>query len=107
VPVGTNHRVRSRPIVKAIWNGAVIAESDVTEVVEGNHYFPAQAIKTEYFTASPTHSTCPWKGVASYYSVEVDGKSNPDAAWYYPTPKDAAKNITGHVAFWKGVEVKP
>jgi uncharacterized protein (DUF427 family) len=93
--------------VKAIWNDTVIAESDVTEVVEGNHYFPLSAIKREYFLDSPTHSTCPWKGVASYYSVEVDGKTNPDAAWYYPAPKDAAKNISGHVAFWKGIEVTP
>ncbi len=91
--------------MKAIWNGTVIAESDATEVVEGNHYFPRAAIKREYFSDSATHSTCPWKGVASYYNVEVGGKRNPDAAWYYPTPKDAARNITDHVAFWKGVEV--
>ncbi len=93
--------------MKAIWNGTVIAESSATEVVEGNHYFPSSAIKTQYFRDSPTHTICPWKGEASYYTVEVDGKANPDAAWYYPTPKDAAKNITGHVAFWKGVEVTP
>jgi len=93
--------------VKAIWNGAVVAESDATEVVEGNHYFPIETIKREYFRESATHSTCPWKGVASYYSLEVDGKPNRDAAWYYPTPKSAAKNIAGHVAFWKGVEVEP
>jgi uncharacterized protein (DUF427 family) len=91
--------------VKAIWKKTVIAESDATEVVEGNHYFPAAAIKTEFFRDSPTHSTCAWKGEASYYSLEVNGETNPDAAWYYPTPKDAAKNITGYVAFWKGVEV--
>jgi uncharacterized protein (DUF427 family) len=93
--------------VKAIWNGAVLAESNSTEVVEGNHYFPADSIKSEYFEASPTTSVCPWKGTASYYTVAVDGKQNKDAAWYYPTPKDAAKNITGYVAFWKGVEVRP
>jgi uncharacterized protein (DUF427 family) len=93
--------------VKAIWNGTVIAESDATEVVEGNHYFPAGAIKREFFRDSATHTTCPWKGVASYYTLEVGGKANPDAAWFYPTPKNAAKQITGHVAFWKGVEVKP
>jgi len=93
--------------VKAIWNGTVIAESDATEVVEGNHYFPASSIKSEFFRPSPTHSTCPWKGRASYYTLEVDGKTNTDSAWYYPTPKDAAKNITDHVAFWKGVEVTP
>ncbi len=93
--------------MKAIWNGAVLAESNSTEVVEGNHYFPADSIKSEYFEASPTTSVCPWKGTASYYTVAVDGKQNKDAAWYYPTPKDAAKNITGYVAFWKGVEVRP
>jgi uncharacterized protein (DUF427 family) len=93
--------------VKAIWNGTVIAESNATEVVEGNHYFPADAIKREYFHESTTHSVCPWKGTASYFSLHVDGKQNPDAAWYYPTPKDAAKNIAGYVAFWKGVEVQP
>jgi uncharacterized protein (DUF427 family) len=91
--------------VKAIWNGTVIAESPTTEVVEGNHYFPASTIKREFFTDSSTHTTCPWKGVASYYTLEVAGKRNPDAAWYYPSPKDAAKQIADHVAFWKGVEV--
>jgi uncharacterized protein (DUF427 family) len=93
--------------MQAIWNGRVIAQSDATEVVEGNHYFPVGAIKGEFFRHSPTHSNCPWKGVASYYTLEVDGKANPDAAWYYPDPKPAAKNIAGHIAFWKGVEVKP
>jgi uncharacterized protein (DUF427 family) len=93
--------------VKAVWNGAVLAESDSTEVVEGNHYFPADAIDNKYFKPSETHSVCPWKGTASYYTVEVDGKRNADAAWYYPTTKDEAKNIEGYVAFWKGVEVKP
>ena len=93
--------------MKAIWNETVIAESDATEVVEGNHYFPADSIKREYFLASSTHSTCPWKGVASYYTVAVGGKKNPDAAWFYPAPKDAARSITGRVAFWKGVEVRP
>lgn len=91
---------------KAIWNGTVLAESDHTEIVEGNHYFPADTIKSEYFQESSTHTTCPWKGVASYYSIVVDGQTNKDAAWYYPTPKDAAKNITDHVAFWKGVKVE-
>ncbi|MGV0025782.1 DUF427 domain-containing protein [Phormidesmis priestleyi] len=91
---------------KAIWNGAVVAESDRCEVVEGNQYFPPDSIKREYFKESSTHTTCPWKGVASYYSVEVDGQENKDAAWYYPTPKDAAKNITGYIAFWKGVKVE-
>ena len=85
----------------------MLAESNNTEVVEGNQYFPADSIKREYFAESPTTSVCSWKGTASYYTVTVDGKSNADAAWYYPTPKDAAKNIAGYIAFWKGVEVAP
>ena len=93
--------------MKAIWNGAVIAESNNTEVVEGNQYFPADSIKREYFKDSATTSVCPWKGTASYYTVEVDGKKNADAAWYYPKPKAEAKNIENYVAFWKGVEVSP
>jgi uncharacterized protein (DUF427 family) len=93
--------------VKAVWNGAVLAESDRTEVVEGNQYFPADAIDKQYFKPSDTHSVCPWKGTASYYTVEVNGKQNRDAAWYYPQAKDEAKNIEGYVAFWKGVEVTP
>lgn len=91
---------------KAIWNGTVIAESDRTEVIEGNHYFPPEAIDKQYFKESSTHTTCPWKGVASYYNVEVDGQVNKDAAWYYPTAKDKAKNIEGYVAFWRGVKVE-
>lgn len=91
---------------KAVWNGVVLAESDRTEVVEGNQYFPPDSIHSEYFQDSSTHTTCPWKGVASYYSVVVNGQTNKDAAWYYPTPKDAAKNITGYIAFWKGVKVE-
>lgn len=91
---------------RATWNGQVIAESDKTVVVENNHYFPADAIKKEFFQDSNTHTTCGWKGTASYYSVVVDGKENKDAAWYYPTPKDAANNIKGYVAFWKGVKVE-
>jgi len=90
---------------KAIWNGKVIAESSNTIVVEGNHYFPPDSIRKEYFKKSDMHSTCPWKGLASYYDVVVDGKENRNAAWYYPEPKDAAKNITGYVAFWNGVVV--
>jgi uncharacterized protein (DUF427 family) len=93
--------------MKATWNGTVIAESDKTEVVEGNHYFPPSAIKSEFFKPSGTHSVCPWKGTASYYTVVVDGKENSDAAWFYPQPKDAAKQIKDHVAFWRGVEVEP
>jgi len=92
--------------MKAIWNNTVIAENDDTIVVENNHYFPADSIKEEYFKSSNTHSTCPWKGEASYYSLEVDGEKNEDAAWYYPEPKDAAKNIKDSVAFWKGVTVE-
>lgn len=92
-------------MVKAVWNGAVIAESDATVVVEGNHYFPRSAVYSAYLTASSTHTTCPWKGVASYYSLSVDGATNPDAAWYYPEPKSAAAEITDRIAFWKGVEV--
>lgn len=91
---------------KAIWNGAVLAESDKCEVVEGNQYFPPDSINKEYFKESNTHTSCPWKGIASYYTVEVDGQQNKDAAWYYPTAKDAAKNIEGYVAFWKGVKVE-
>lgn len=92
--------------MKAIWNGEVIAESDDTVVIEGNHYFPPESIKKEFFKPTETHTVCPWKGTASYYSIEVDGKSNPDAAWYYPEVSELAKNIKGRVAFWKGVEVK-
>ncbi|MDX2253913.1 MAG: DUF427 domain-containing protein [Pseudanabaenaceae cyanobacterium bins.39] len=90
---------------KAVWNGAVLAESDRCEVVEGNQYFPADSLNMEYFQPSNTHTTCGWKGVASYYSVVVNGETNKDAAWYYPEPKDAAKNIKGYVAFWRGVKV--
>ncbi|MDE2473748.1 MAG: DUF427 domain-containing protein [Alphaproteobacteria bacterium] len=93
-------------MVKAIWKGKVLAESDRTEVVEGNHYFPAEAVHKEFFKPSETHSVCPWKGVASYYSIEVDGEKNPDAAWYYPEPKPAARNIAGRIAFWKGVRIE-
>jgi uncharacterized protein (DUF427 family) len=89
----------------ATWNGTILAESDACVVVEGNQYFPPEAIKAEYFKPSSTHTTCPWKGVASYYTLAVEGKENPDAAWYYPEPKDAAKQIKGYIAFWKGVTV--
>ena len=91
--------------MKAIWNNEVIAESDHTEMVENNHYFPKESVKKEFLKPSDTHTTCPWKGVASYYTLEVNGKENKDAAWYYTAPKDAAKEIKDHVAFWKGVEV--
>ena len=91
---------------KAVWNGAILAESDRTEVVENNHYFPADTINREYFKESNTHTSCPWKGQASYYTIEVDGQVNKDAAWYYPQAKDRAKNIEGYIAFWKGVKVE-
>ena len=91
--------------MKAIWNGQIIAESDETVVVESNHYFPASSVRQQYFQKSDTTSVCPWKGVASYYSLSVNGKENIDAAWYYPEASDAAKNIEGMIAFWKGVEV--
>lgn len=91
--------------MKAIWNNTVLAESDETIVIEGNHYFPPESIKREFFKASDTHSTCPWKGVASYYTLEVDGQRNEDAAWYYPETSDLARKIKNYIAFWKGVEV--
>jgi uncharacterized protein (DUF427 family) len=90
---------------KAVWNDKVIAESDKFETVEGNVYFPPDSIHQEFFQESETHTVCPWKGTASYFNVVVDGKINKDAAWYYPEPKSAAKNIGGYVAFWKGVQV--
>ena len=92
--------------MRAIWQDTVLAESDETVVVEGNHYFPADSINRAYFQQSNTHTTCPWKGEASYYNVVVDGQVNNDAAWYYPEPKQAASNIKDHVAFWKGVKVQ-
>ena len=92
-------------MVKAVWNGAVIAESDDTVVIEGNHYFPADTVDSAALRSSDTHTFCPWKGTASYYTVAVNGAENPDAAWYYPDPKPAAAEITGRIAFWKGIEV--
>ena len=91
--------------MKAVFNNVIIAESDDTIVVEGNHYFPPQSLKMEYFVTSEHQSTCPWKGLASYYSVNVDGKTDANAAWYYKSPSTAAKEIKDHVAFWKGVKV--
>lgn len=91
--------------MKAIWNGAVVAQSDDTVIVESNHYFPRESIVDEYFSDSSTSTHCPWKGEASYLSITVNGETNQDAAWYYPVPKDAAKNIAGRVAFWRGVQV--
>ena len=96
-------------MTKAIWNGAVIAEAppESIEVVEGNMYFPADTVKREYLRASDTHTVCGWKGTASYYDVAVEGEVNKDAAWYYPKPKEAARNVAGRIAFWKGVVVEP
>ncbi|WP_013320340.1 DUF427 domain-containing protein [Gloeothece verrucosa] len=91
---------------KAIWNGAVLAESDNCEVVEGNYYFPHDSINKAYFKNSDTHTTCPWKGLASYYTIVVDGQENKDAAWYYPETKEKANHIKNYVAFWKGVKVQ-
>jgi uncharacterized protein (DUF427 family) len=93
-------------MVAARWNGAVIAQSNDTVVVEGNHYFPRDSVNTEYLTDSATTSVCGWKGTAQYHSLIVNGKTNADAAWYYPEPKDAAREIAGRIAFWKGVEVR-
>jgi len=91
--------------MKAAWNGAIIAESNETIIVEGSHYFPAESVNRQYLKDSNTHTTCPWKGEASYYHIEVNGELNKDAAWYYPDPKEAARNIQGYIAFWRGVEV--
>ncbi|MFT5752373.1 MAG: hypothetical protein ACI828_001202 [Flavobacteriales bacterium] len=91
--------------MKAIWNDTVIAESTITVVIEGNHYFPHEAIHKEFFTASEMNSICPWKGKAHYYTLVVEGKENTDAAWFYPEVSALAKGIKNHVAFWKGVSV--
>jgi uncharacterized protein (DUF427 family) len=92
--------------MKAVWNGATIAESDATVVIEGNHYFPVESIHAEYLLDSDTHTICPWKGEASYKTLKVAGETNPDAAWYYPDPKEAAAEIKDHFAFWNGVQVE-
>ena len=92
-------------MVTARWNGETLAESDDTIVVEGNHYFPRDSIVAEYFFENPRHTTCPWKGEASYFDIIVGGQTNPGAAWYYPSPKPAAADIEGRVAFWRGVAV--
>jgi uncharacterized protein (DUF427 family) len=93
-------------MVRAVWNGTVLAESDETALVEGNHYFPPESINWRYVTDSATHTTCPWKGQASYYTLVVDGQRNPDAAWVYHDPKPAALHITDRVAFWRGVQIQ-
>ncbi len=100
-----NEGLRRSNVPRAMWNGEVIAESNEAEWVEGNHYFPPSSVKREFLRESSTHTTCGWKGVASYYDVVLHGRELKDAAWYYPQPKDAAKNIQGYVAFWRGVEV--
>lgn len=92
--------------MKAIWNGVVIAESDATVSLEGNQYFPIESVRAEYLTPSRTQTHCPWKGDASYYSLDAGGKTNSDAAWYYPEPSAEAQQIKGYVAFWKGVQVE-
>ncbi|WP_299683986.1 DUF427 domain-containing protein [uncultured Dokdonia sp.] len=91
--------------MKAIWNDTIIAESNNTIVIEGNHYFPHDSIKKEFYTSSDTHSVCPWKGQAHYYTLDVNGKQNADAAWFYPEVSELATSIKNHVAFWKGVQV--
>jgi uncharacterized protein (DUF427 family) len=93
-------------MVKAIWNRKIIADSEIYEIVEGNYYFPPESVKKEFLQSSTTHTTCPWKGRASYYNVVVEGKVNKDAAWCYPEPNPAAKKIKNYIAFWKGVEIK-
>ncbi len=91
--------------MKAVWNEVIIAESNKTLVIEGNHYFPMDSVNTEYLNGSITKTVCHWKGEASYYHIDVKGKINRDAAWYYPNPLDAAKQVKNHIAFWKGVEI--
>ncbi|MDR6942262.1 DUF427 domain-containing protein [Mucilaginibacter pocheonensis] len=91
--------------MKAIWNDQIIAESNDTIVVENNHYFPPESVKAEYLENTDTHTVCPWKGLASYYTLNVNGEKNQDAAWFYPQPKEAANHITNYVAFWKGVKI--
>jgi uncharacterized protein (DUF427 family) len=93
--------------MKAVWNGKVIAESEKTVTVEGNHYFPMDTVRREFLKPSDTQSICPWKGLAFYQNVVVEGRENRDAAWYYPQPKEAASEIKDHIAFWKGVEIIP
>lgn len=93
-------------MVKAVWKDKVIAETDTYEMVEGNYYFPPESVKKEFLKASDTHTTCPWKGLASYYDIVVEGEMNKDAAWFYPDPKPAANKIKGYIAFWNGVEIE-
>jgi uncharacterized protein (DUF427 family) len=102
----TTTQTAGHAVIRAVWNGAVLAEAPATVRLEGNHYFPADALRGEYFSDSPTTSVCAWKGTARYYNVTVDGQVNADAAWYYPEPSAKAAEITDHVAFWKGVRVE-
>ena len=104
--LGRVSQARKENVAKAFWSGKVIAESDTCVVVEGNQYFPADAVKKEFLRASTHTSVCPWKGTAHYYHVEVDGIRNENAAWYYPDPSDAAREIRGRIAFWKGICVE-
>lgn len=90
---------------KAVWNGVILAESEKTIVVEGNHYFPYHTIRQEYFQPNSSHTICPWKGIASYYDIVVNGQINRGGAWYYPDPKPAALSIKDHIAFWKGIRI--
>jgi uncharacterized protein (DUF427 family) len=105
VPLYNIINPKHKKSMKATWNNEVIAESNDTIVVENNHYFPLESVKKEYLQSSETHTTCPWKGLASYYTLSVDGQQNKDAAWFYPEPKEAASQIKNYVAFWKGVKV--
>jgi uncharacterized protein (DUF427 family) len=98
-------KINAKTTMKAVWNNQIIAESDQTIVIENNHYFPKDSVKAEYLEPTDIHTTCAWKGVASYFSLVVDGKENQDAAWYYPNPKPAAAEIKDYIAFWKGVKV--
>lgn len=93
-------------VVRAVWNGVVLAEAPRTVRLEGNHYFPPDSLRREYFVDSPTRTLCPWKGMASYYTVVTDGDTNPDAAWFYPHPNPIARRIKNHVAFWNGVQIE-
>ncbi len=98
--------MKVKKMASATWNGVILAQSDNCETVEGNYYFPPDSLNKEYFKESDKKTTCFWKGEASYYTIEVEGQQNKDAAWYYPNPKEKAKNIQGYVAFWKGVKVE-
>jgi uncharacterized protein (DUF427 family) len=103
-PTGTG--LDSAPLVRAVWNGAVIAETDHTVVVEGNHYFPAESVRRPYLVDSPTRSVCPWKGITHYYSLQIGGQVNPDAAWHYPRPSFLARRIKNRIAFWRDVRIE-